>query len=707
MKLKSTALFAVPLSTALLMLTHTASADTSPQTEDRFELGEVIVTARKLDNSLIGGVEVAQQQLRTFDKTSIDQALDLVSGANASNTGGSRNERLIFIRGFDRFQTTLAIDGVRVFLPADNRIDFARFLTADLSKIQIAKGYVSVLDGPGAVGGAINLVTRRPSAPLEAELVTNASFDGDGSYNGYNVSGRVGTRQDLFYLQASGTKTQQDHWRLSKDFTPTSLENGGQRDHSDSDDYRFNLKAGFTPNATDEYALNYTRQSGEKKAPYHVTDTASTRYWSWPYWNLDSLYFLSNTQLSSKIDLRTRVYTNSFDNALYSYDDAAQTTQSLPRAFRSYYQDTAYGARAELGIDVASNNTLRTSLHYRRDRHNEWQYGFTRVPATGSPFSNQPYTEPKQVTTEDTYSAAIEDTQQLTSTLELVAGASYDWTDLRRAEDINVVVTGSTINFLPVNYELRNAHALNGQAALNYQWTDATQLHASISSRTRFPTLFERFSSRFGTAVPNPDIGPERAVNYELGGKTTLGKLTHLEAAVFYSDINDALLSVPVVFGAPINQTLNQTRNVGDGHYFGAELSTDTQLTDAVQLGGNYTYLQRQLTDPTNAAFRPTGVPTHKAFAYAQWQLAQGFSITPSVEWNSSRWTVTSSSAITPARYYRTGSYALVNLTTSWTLNNHFDALLGGRNLLDRNYQLVDGFPEQGRNFYLSIRGRY
>ena len=32
------------------------------------------------------------------------------------------------------------------------------------------KGYVSVLDGPGGMGGAINLVTRKPSEPFEAEL---------------------------------------------------------------------------------------------------------------------------------------------------------------------------------------------------------------------------------------------------------------------------------------------------------------------------------------------------------------------------------------------------------------------------------------------------------------------------------------------------------------------------------------------------------
>lgn len=696
-------LISVLLSTLPIPPALAAASGKAPA--DQFFLGEVVVTARTLDNQPIGGAEIRQEALRTFGKTTVDQALDLIPGTSASSTGGSRNERLVFIRGFDRFQTTLAIDGVRVFLPADNRIDFARFLTADLSEIQVSKGYVSVLDGPGGMGGAINLVTRRPAAPLEAEAVVNGLFAGDGAYNGESVSARIGTRQERFYLQASGAQARQDHWTLSRDFTPTSLEDGGQREHSDSNDYRINLKAGYTPTATDEYTLNYTRQSGEKNAPYHVSDSASTRFWSWPYWDIDSLYFLSGTRLG-KSDLRTRFYVNSFNNALYSYDSAAQTTQSLPRAFRSYYEDRAYGARIELDTALADANRLRTALHYRHDRHDEWQEGFVRVPATGAPFANLPYTEPEQATVEDTYSIALEDTQQFGSALNLVTGISYDWTDLRRAEDISVFVTGSTINQQPVNYALRNADAFNGQAALNYRWTATSQMHASLSSRTRFPTLFERFSSRFGTAVPNPDIKAERATSFEIGGDTHMGN-TRFETALFYSRLTDALLSVPVSFSAPINATLNQTRNVGNGHYYGLELAAHAQLASSLQIEGNYTYLQRRLDDPTNAAFRPTGVPTHKLFASAEWHASRNLQVTPSIEWDSSRWTVTSSAAITPARYYRTGTYTLVNLALNWTVSQHLDTLLGGRNLFDRNYQLVDGFPEAGRSFYLSLRGRY
>ena len=109
---------------------------------DVYTLGELQVTAQSRSGEALGGSVITADTLKTYNRQTLDQALALIPGTNASNTGGSRNERIVYVRGFDRFQTTLSIDGVRVFLPADNRIDFARFLTADLSEIQVSKGYV-------------------------------------------------------------------------------------------------------------------------------------------------------------------------------------------------------------------------------------------------------------------------------------------------------------------------------------------------------------------------------------------------------------------------------------------------------------------------------------------------------------------------------------------------------------------------------------
>jgi iron complex outermembrane receptor protein len=669
------------------------------------------------DGQVINEATIDADAMREFDRASVDEAIDLLPGANSSNTGGSRNERLIFVRGFDRFQTTLTIDGVRVFLPADNRIDFGRFLSADLAEVQVSKGYVSVLNGPGGIGGAVNLVTRKPTQALEAELVTTVTADKGLEANGESASGLLGTANDTFYAQVSGAWQNRDSWSLSDDFRPTqpTLEDGGERSNSASEDWRVNVKAGWTPNATDEYAISYIKSSGEKNAPYHTSDTASTRFWTWPYWDIESVYFLSRTQLGGNWQMRSRVYYNTFQNLLSSFDNAAQNTQTLPRAFDSYYDDTAYGGNLTFENKYAEGESLTAAFHYRKDEHNEQQDGFIRTPATGNPSANAPYSEPWQGTEEETFSIALENVRKLTGQLDLVVGASYEWTNLTKASDVNVSVTGTTIAnsvivFTPVNYPLKDMDAVNAQAALIWHTGPNASIHATASSRTRFPTLFERFSSRFGTAIPNPDIEPERALNLELGGEWQMGG-TNVQAAAFYTDFDDALIQVPVNLGAPFG-VVNQTRNVGDADYWGGEISITTALSDTITAGGNLTLIHRefeippQYLDANNFNLELQGVPESRLFLFADWEAMPKLRITPSLEVAGSRYTATSSSLISPIQYYETGAYSLVNLSVNYDLTDNVSILFSGKNLTDENYVLVDGFPEEGANYALSLKFR-
>lgn len=674
---------------------------------DVYSLGELQVTARTAGGEALGGSVVSGDFLQTYNRQSVDQALALIPGTVASNTGGSRNERVIYVRGFDRFQTTISIDGVRVFLPADNRIDFARFLTADLSEIQVSKGYVSVLDGPGGLGGAINLVTVKPTRAFEAQAQGSTFLDRDVEKTGYMMSARLGGKTGGFYWQVSGANVRRDYFPLSGKFHPTSLEDGGARDHSNSDDWRINAKVGWQPNATDEYSLNYTRSEGQKNAPFSVKDTANTRFWSWPYWNLDSIAFLSRTRLADALTLKTRLYRNTFDNLLSAYDSAAQNTQTLPRAFNSYYKDYAIGGSVELDWALTDRSQLKGVFYARRDVHEERQDGFTRTPATGNPSVNAPYAEPWQKNDEWTYSVAGEYSTALSDNVDLVLGASYDWTKLKVANDVNTLVTGATIansviSFLPVNYPLKNNQAFNGQAALTWKVDDNTRAHASISARTRFPTVFERFSARMGTAIPNPDVREERAINYEIGGETNVGSDVKLTGAVFYSDLKDALIQIPVNVSGFGN--INQTKNAAKGEYYGFEASVEARLSDSLDLGGNVTYLHRKLTDPTNAAFRPQGVPNWKLFAYANWRPLSRLTVRPNLELAEDRWTVTT---VAPTVFYRTGAYVLANLSADYDVTDKIRFTLAVQNLGDQDYQLTDGFPEAGRTFYANIRARF
>ena len=181
------------------------------------------------------------------------------------DANGRRNESDIFVRGFGRWQVPLMIDGVRIYLPADNRLDFARFLTADIAEVQIQKGYASVIDGPGAMGGAINLVTRKPTKPFEAE--GSVWLGGRGDIEGWNGYVMVGTRQPKYYVQGSVNYSDRDFWTLSDDYQPTanSLQPGGRRlELGQPRLARSTSRPGARRTRTDEYTLNYTKQEGEK-----------------------------------------------------------------------------------------------------------------------------------------------------------------------------------------------------------------------------------------------------------------------------------------------------------------------------------------------------------------------------------------------------------------------------------------------------------
>ncbi|MGQ9862767.1 MAG: TonB-dependent receptor, partial [Thiobacillaceae bacterium] len=222
--------------------------------------------------------------MRTYNRETVGDAVNLLSGVTISTN--SRNEQTVYLRGYDPRQAPLFIDGIPVYVPYDGYVDFGRFVTADLAAIQVAKGFSSVAYGPNTLGGAINLISRKPKKPFEGDV--SAGFGQEGSRQ---AQANVGTNQGKWYLQAGASYREADGFRLSSDFKPTATEDGGRRDNSYYQDSKVSLKLGLTPGGGDEYALTYIKQDGEKGQP-PSTDPAAARYWRWPYWDKESLYFV-------------------------------------------------------------------------------------------------------------------------------------------------------------------------------------------------------------------------------------------------------------------------------------------------------------------------------------------------------------------------------------------------------------------------------
>lgn len=368
-------------------------------TQAVFTLGEVVVKGGKVKeiNSTIGAARMQQ-----FAKNDVAKALNLLPGVNLSAVG-PRNEAMVYVRGFDLRQVPLLIDGIPVYIPYDGYVDLARFTSFDLAEVNVSKGYTSVIYGPNALGGAINLITRRPVEKFE---VNGASGWLSGGYRtNINIGGNLGK----FYIQAGASKLSRDSFPLSNKFTPLKTEDGNSRNNSWSTDEKYNIKVAFTPGNKSEYALSYIYQNGKKGTPvYAGRDTLnsqlkSPRFWQWPYWDKESLYFISQTTIDSSQYVKTRLYYDKFKNLLSSFDNATYTTMSRPYAFRSYYNDYSLGGILEYGKIFSAKDNLKATLQYKEDVHREHNEG-----------------EPVRTMADKTFTAGFENEFNLTRNLLLL-----------------------------------------------------------------------------------------------------------------------------------------------------------------------------------------------------------------------------------------------------------------------------------------------
>ena len=295
-----------------------------------FDLGRIEVTAER-DLPAMGTERVDSETLREENRETVAEALDKLPGVTLDNFG-PRNEAGVYVRGFDRRQVPLFIDGIPVYVPYDGYVDLGRFTTYDLAEVNIDKSFSSVLYGSNTLGGAINL----------------------------------GTNQSRWYAQFSGAYLKQDSFALSDDFVPSASEDGGLRENAYRKDTKVNLKLGVTPSAEEEYAIGYVNQQGEKGTPpYAGEDAAFTlRYWQWPYWNKKSLYAITRTGLGNGSYVKTRLYHDIFENSLYSYDDSTYTSQTRRYAFKSWYDDYSTGASLEYGKTMGAH-TLKLAANLK------------------------------------------------------------------------------------------------------------------------------------------------------------------------------------------------------------------------------------------------------------------------------------------------------------------------------------------------------
>jgi iron complex outermembrane receptor protein len=649
-------------------------APSSVWADDVFDLGQVDVNANHmLPAGDPSATVIDASTMRDRNQLNLAEALKDVPGVVMSS-GGQRNEDQVYIRGFDSTQTTLNIDGVPVYVPYDGNIDLSRFLTGDLSQVVVSKGLSSLMYGPNNMGGSINLVTKRPTQPLSGRVDAGGSMGKDGVFSrheGVQLSSRP---NNLFYVQGGIEHASSGNFPLSSAYQANAIQPDGSRLNAYSRITNSNLRLGFTPNATDEYTLSYYGTTGDKGSPPYTGTVGATRYWQWPEWKKNGYYYLGKTAVAGGV-LKTRLYYDTFKNALRSFDNNSYTTQTKKYAFNSQYDDHSTGGGLEWDRQFGTHE-IKLMGQAKYDVHRE------RDLATDAQKYDSAWLEFKS----HIYSTGIEDRIALGDKTHLTLAYRYDRQKITQAQEY-----ANKAQTQVRDMAVANARGANNLQAVLTHDAFGQEFHVGVAHKTHFPTIKDIFSYRLGSSIPNPNLGPETVTTYEAGVKGTVFGSTGYSATIFTSRLSDAIEMVA------LTPDVGQNQNVGNAKNSGAELTLSTPLGNQFALSGNYSYLARTLGA---AGLVATGTPRHSGFVDLSWFPLAKWTFDAEVHAYSSRQTATN--GLQP-----TAGYATVALRARYDINPNWTVRAGVSNLTDRNYQITEGFPEPGRTFYGDIEARF
>lgn len=164
---------------------------------------------------------------------------------------------------------------------------------------------------------------------------------------------------------------------------------------------------------------------------------------------------------------------------------------------------------------------------------------------------------------------------------------------------------------------------------------------------------------------------------------------------------------------------------MGRSKIYGFELASRSKIADNFDLGLAYTFMIKDLDSPTakERNLKPINAPKHKLTAFADWRVTEHFSIIPTVEAYSSRYstiggnnmvngavqTVGTSigTGVNQIDGVKIGGFATAGIKLRYAPNKNFEIAAGVANIFDKNYELAEGYPEEGRNYYLTLTTKF
>jgi iron complex outermembrane receptor protein len=590
-----------------------------------------------------------------------------VPGLTVRDWYGNGSKVSVDTRGFGELgalDTLVLVDGRRVNEIDQSGVDWTQVPLDQVERIEIIRGGSGgVLYGDNAVGGVINIITKKGSGKPKFELGAEI-----GSY-----------AQNRERLSFSGS-TQQFSYLLSGSFEGTH----GYRNNSYYEATDFASKLGY--DLTSDLTLRFS--NGYNKSSYGLPGP------------------LSNA-LIQQFNRRYSQYGDDHANNLDYYFDLGAGTKSLP--FGNFDLDVSYRRKEVItlfltsinypgGNPVYKNNidTLGFTPKYTLDKD---IFKLKNKFITGADFYQSQYVSdnfsPSDVLQNYAHinktSIGLYLQDEISPLEKLAITGGWRWEQARYTfnyHDFSAILADIDTKIVPDN------QAFSAGAAYNY--TEDSSLFFNVNQNFRFPATDEYYSV-WGTPPVNVNLKPQTSKNIEFGLRHSFNRDIRFDVSFFRMDVKNELFYNPLTYA---NENYDETRHQG------IELSFNTKLTKQIGFFGNYTYTKASFEEGVYDGKIVPMVPRNKASLGFTFFLPKN--ITLNILGNSvgSRYFINDEAN----NFSRLGSYITADANISYArgdfsitgaVNNMFDRMYSEYAVCNSTTGAKNYYPSPVRNFSL------
>lgn len=444
---------------ALAFLAAPAAAQTAAAGPDVVvSAARVPLPAREAGSAI---TVLTEEDLENRQVRFVGDVLRDIPGVAVSRSGGIGALTQIRIRGAEANQTLVLIDGIEMNNPASSsETDFQNILNAEIARIEVLRGPQSALYGSDAIGGVVNIITKRPGRGWSGTVRGEG-----GSFNTVDGLAHAGYGGERFYV----TGGLSHYW--TSGISIAEADNGAtEKDHYRNLTGRIKAGATILPNLDIEAVA--IQVASEREADSTISGNLLR----------DSREFSKTRQRYGLVAANWRLLGDAWEHRLratYTSDESDFLNTSNTTTFISDGEKTKQDYQTSLFLESPSLNARHT-LTFAAEHEVEKQF---------------------------TWSSSNGDNRKSIENYGYVG-------EYRIAFHERLFLSGS-LRYDDNDDLFDDQMTWRGTAAWLFN-NGRSRLHASLGRGVKNPTLFELFGST-PTFTGNPNLVPEEAVGWDAG----------------------------------------------------------------------------------------------------------------------------------------------------------------------------------------------